>query len=387
MNAKDVAYIRRQFKLDHERLKLFEIFNVYITKESSEIYHHECQPFAMLEREQQELFMANFKKLLAGRMDEKLFEVKFLQEAEDHTQLILHGALVSKEVAIWKEQMLRLVDKMLQDTQFEQDTVITFVRGEYFKPTKRKNEETEESDQDEVYQHAFILCTINKTEQPEKTLVFDYVTREFRYHVAVDPVIKLSSPEGGFLFPCFTENSADVNHVLYSAPKANEPDDHFIEEILNGQLQSTAKQEKAVFEEIVREVAGEELDTSTLAHVYEEINRIIDEHEEEDPPTLDVKDVERVLAVSGVEDVNTEKVEQAFHDVVDDTRYELKASSVLPKFSSKSIKITTKVATIAISPQDLKYVKQVNYKGRRCILIEVDEDTVIEGFTMKTEDL
>jgi hypothetical protein len=39
------------------------------------------------------------------------------------------------------------------------------------------------------------------------------------------------------------------------------------------------------------------------------------------------------------------------------------------------------------SPQDLKYVKQVNYQGKRCILIEVDEDAVIEGFTLNSEML
>lgn len=74
--------------------------------------------------------------------------------------------------------------------------------------------------------------------------------------------------------------------------------------------------------------------------------------EEEEPSKLDYKDVESVLTVSGVKNVTPEKVEQAFQTIVDDTNYELKASSVMPKFSSKSIKIDTKVATITVSPQD-----------------------------------
>jgi len=94
-----------------------------------------------------------------------------------------------------------------------------------------------------------------------------------------------------------------------------------------------------------------------------------------------------VLTASGVENVTTEKVELAYQTVIDDKNYEIKASSVVPKFTSKSIKIETKVATISVSPQDLKYLKQVNYHGKRCILIEVDEDAVIEGFTLSTEEL
>ena len=57
----------------------------------------------------------------------------------------------------------------------------------------------------------------------------------------------------------------------------------------------------------------------------------------------------------------------------------------MPKFTSKSIKINTKIANISISPQDLKYVKQVQLSGKRYLMIEVEEDTVIEGFTMIPE--
>ena len=71
--------------------------------------------------------------------------------------------------------------------------------------------------------------------------------------------------------------------------------------------------------------------------------------------------------------------------MIDDNKYEFKASSVVPKYNSKSIKINTKVANISISPQDLRYVKQVQLSGKRYLMIEVEEDTVIEGFTMIPE--
>ncbi|KHF26897.1 hypothetical protein CM49_06691 [Paenibacillus sp. P1XP2] len=150
----------------------------------------------------------------------------------------------------------------------------------------------------------------------------------------------------------------------------------------------TALEERAIFEDIVKEVAGEQLDSATIAHVYEEIHHVIESHQdEEEPPKLDYTDVERVLTASGVENVTKEAVERAFETIVDDKNYELKANSVIPKFTSKSIKIDTKVATITISPQDLRYIKQVSFQGKRCIMIEVDEDAVIEGFTLTTETL
>lgn len=385
MNKKDIAAIRKQFKLNNDLLKITDIFNVYVQKESNDIYHQESRPFPLLDIEQQELFMSNFKKVLTGQLDAKLFELKFQHDGEEPTQDILLDGLESEDATDWNEQMLLIVEKMFKNRQYTMDVVVTFIRGQYFKPTKKSNVDTEEHERDEVYSHSFILCSINKTEQPKKLLLFDYVEKEFKYNIVVDSIINLTAPIGGFMYPCFTDNAANRNHVLYLAGKANEPDAYFIEDVLNCEPIMTAQEDKIVFEEIVKEVVGEEVDASTLANVYEEIHRMIDENEEDDEPTLDYKDVGHVLKVSGIEDVAAERVEMAFQKIIDDEKFELKATNIVPNFNTKSIKINTKVANIAISPQDLKYVKQVNYNGKRCILIEVDEDTVIEGFKLIPE--
>jgi len=386
LNKKEIAHFRRQLKINNDLLTITEIFNVYIMKESSDIYHQQSMPFDLLEEEQKELFMGNFKKVLSGQLDEKLFELKFRHDVEDSSQLILHKGLLSNDREEWKEHMLRLVEKMLKDKQYEMDIVVTFIRGEYRKPMKR-NEGAEESERDTVYSHPFILCSMNKTQDPKNELLFDYVEKEFKYNVAVDPVINLKAPISGFLFPCFTENASDVNHVLYAAGKAYELDYHFIEEVLNAEDTMTAAEDKIVFEEIVKKVAGDQINTSTLSNVYEEIHRVMEENEEEEIPKLDCKEVEQVLTSSGLEDVDTEKVETAFETVIDDKTYELKASNIVPKHTSKSIKIKTKVADVSLRPQDLKYVRQVQVDGKLCLMIEVEENTVIEGFEMIPEAL
>jgi len=392
MNQKDVAAIRKQFKLNTDLLTINDIYKVYIRQETSEIYHEENQTFSLLDIEQQELFLANFKKVLGGKLGVKLFEVRFQSQAEeqtDHTQKLLYDGLDTKEVDEWKANMQRIAKKMVEDVQYEKDLVITFIRGDYYKPTKRQSDEVV-SDRDEVYTTPFILCSMNQTEQPKRSLVFDFTEREFKSPIMLDSIINLTSPIGGFLFPCFTDNAADVNNILYAASKANKPDFEFIKSVLDGEEIMTAEDDKAVFEEIVKEVIGDQVNTQTLAGVYDEIKRMMEEEEEDDEgivPILDTVEVARVLRVSGMEDVDTEKVEIAFKKVIDDDTYELKASHVVPSYTSKSIKINTKVANIAISPQDLKYVKQVNVNGKRCILIEVEEDAMIEGFTLLEEEL
>jgi len=393
MNKKDIAAIRKQFKLDNDLLKITEIYKVYIRQESSEFYHEESQAFSLLDREQQELFLNNFKKVLGGKLGLKLFEVKFRQQEEeqtDHTQRLLYEGLHATEVEDWKENMQSIAEKMVQDVQYEKDIVVTFIRGTYFKPTKRNHEEEEVAKTDEVYKNPFILCSMNQTELPKRSLVFDFNEKEFKSRDMLDPIINLTSPIGGFLFPVFTDNAADVNRILYAAGKANKPNYQFVESVLDGEEVMTADDDKAVFEEIIKEVVGNEVSTKTLANVYDEIHSMLvveDEGEEEYLPTLDTKEVERVLIASGVKDVSIEKVERAFQTVIEDKTYEMQASHIIPSYTSKSIKIETKVANITISPQDLRYVRQVTVNGKRCILIEVEEDTMIEGFTLLPEEL
>src|SRR5690625_7385477 len=118
--------------------------------------------------------------------------------------------------------MLHLVEKMLKDKQYEMDIIITFIRGEYRKPMKRQSEESEESERNTVYSHPFILCSMNKTLDPKKELLFDYVEKECKYNIVVDPIITLKAPISGFLFPTITDNATNVNHILSSTSKTND---------------------------------------------------------------------------------------------------------------------------------------------------------------------
>ncbi|WP_442600059.1 DUF4317 domain-containing protein [Neobacillus sp. D3-1R] len=385
MNKKDIANIRKQFKLNNNLLVIRELFTVYVQKESGEIYHHFCQPFQMLEKETQELFLANFKKVLTGDVDSKLFELKFQHGVEDSTQTLLFQGTQGGTLD-WQESMLQIVEKMFAHAKYEFDTVVTFIRGEYRKPTRKRDMESEDGGDDEVYSSHFTLCSLNKTDQPKKALVFDYIEKEFKPNNASDPILNLAAPMSGFMFPAFNDNAADVNRILYYAGKVNQPDVSYIESVLNCEDIITAAEDKDIFEVILNKVVGDQVDTRVIANVYEEIDKIVQESaeaEESEPPKLDYKDVSRILEVSGVENVDEDKVEHAFKDVISDEKHEFKAKSLVPK----SIKVKTDVANLSINPKELKNVKYIMYNGKRCLLIELNEDILIEGFKLETETL
>ena len=385
MNKNDIANIRKEFKLNSAKMNIREIFTVYVQKETGEIYHHMCQPFQLLDQEAQELFLANFRKVLTGHLDSKLFELRFIRDVEDSTQTILYEGLHSEITEDWQQYMLDVVAKMFANTVYEFDTVVTFIRGEYRKHTKKRSLDSEEGGDDEVYSNEFILCSLNKTDQPKKALLFDYIEKEFKPNNVFDPIINLVAPMSGFLFPAFNDNAADVNHILYCAGKNNQPNEMFIEQVLNCEEVITAEEDKDIFELVLKNVIGDEVDSRTISNVYEEIDKIVQENEESEEseaPKLDYRDIERILDVSGVENVDTAaKVEHALKEIIADEKHEFKASSLVPK----KIKITTKIADVTINPKELKNIKYINFQGKRCLLLEVDEDVVLEGFKLETE--
>jgi len=388
MNKQALADLRRQFKLDNQRMKITEILNIYVQKETGNIYHYSGQPFTLLERETQELFLANFKKVLSGKSDEKIFDLKFRHNhsLEENTQSILFESL-KVPANEWQENMLKIVNKMFAGGGYEFDIVVTLIRGEYVKPKRNRDAESEEGGMDEVYSNPFILCSTNKMDQPKKALLFDYIEKEIKPTNGLDPIINVSAPLNGFLFPAIFDYGFDVNRILYYTGKANQPDETFIDEVLQCEEIVTALEEKDSFGFILQRVIGDKVETEVIANVYEEIGKLMENQEEDadesEPPTVDQREIERILTVSGVENVDPTKLEFAFQEIMLDEKHEFKAANVVPK----KIKIKTKVANVSIDPKDFKYVKYITYQGKRCLLLEVDEDVIVEGFRLETENL
>jgi len=385
MLKKDVDQFRKQLKLDNPLLTIHELLNVYVVKESKEVYFHKRTSFEMLSKDEQELFIQNFRKTLMGRIDQKLFTFRFQDEGTITSQRELYDSL-SLESDEWTEQMIKLVQKRIELKPYETDMVYTFIRGEYITAQQEANtyEEVEES-----FVNPFILCTINETKSPDNELLFDYVEKEFTYHIEVNPVINLQAPIHGFLFPSFTNGLANVNELLFTTKKAYVLDSFLIDEVLQVEEGPTAEDEKLIFSEVVKQVAGDQLNRQTLQTMYEVVHHKIVDHEEneevKEPLTLDYRDLGDLLLQSGVQNVEQEAVKKAFQSVAQDANYEMKAENAIPRYTTKSLKIKTKIANFSLRPKDLEHVRQVQFNGKPYVMIELDESSEVDGFELIPE--
>ncbi len=399
MNKKDLVDIRKEFKMGSYMLPIKEVYSVYLKKDNGEVIIKELNHFEMMDIEKGELYLDNFKKILTGTIDSKVFELNFkaentveqldevaVTEDENISQHILYKALGNGESIVPCAD--EIVDKIAKNYTYDTDIVINFMKAEYYKGNKKRSIEAEESIDDYVQGIEFILCSINKVDAPKKVLKFDYSEMKFKPNSALDMVINLKSPLDGFMFPSFSSQYVDVNKVIYYSSKAKQINTTFVEEVLGCSTKPTAIEEKESFDAILNTVVGGSIKPDTMQEIYEKINEKLDneeDDEQEEEPTVNMRDIERVLQDSGIE--NTEVVKSAFEEICGND-YEFKVKNIIPDFKTRSIKIENESTNITISPRDLSAVKQIRDKrGRKCLLIELNEDVQINGFKLETEEV
>jgi len=390
MNKKELANIRKEFKLDSGMLKIEEIYSVYLKKDNVQIdyepiIHSEFNHFESMDMDKKELFLGNFKKVLTGALDTKIFELDFQNvEEEDNTQKFLSGAIKASDKEEIKSHINKVITKIAANYKYETDVVITFIKAEYWLGSSHVNIDADESIDDAVQAFNFILSSVNKIDIPKRTLKFDYTDKEFKANSVLDSVINLNAPLEGFMFPSLTSGYTDINKILYYASKPKELNISFIENVLNCGFKFTAEDEKNCFGDILKSIIGDKIKPELMQDIYANIFELSEQFEEGEHPILGANDVKNILNNCGAEIIGD--IETAFEETCG-SKYDFKINNIVPDFNSKSIKITSEIANITLTPKDLNSVKQVRNKdGRRCLLIELEDDIVIEGFKLETEE-
>ena len=239
MNKKELADIRKEFKLENGMIKIEEIYSVYLKKDNVQIdyepiIHSEFDYFDRMDMDKKELFLGNFKKVLTGALDTKIFELDFQNiEDEDNTQKFLTSALKSTTKDELESNINIIINKIAANYKYETDVVVTFIKAEYYIGSSHKNMDADESIQDSMNAFNFILSSVNKIDIPKRTLKFDYTDKEFKANSVLDSVINLNAPLEGFMFPSLSCGYSDFNKCLYYASKPKELNSAFIENVLN----------------------------------------------------------------------------------------------------------------------------------------------------------
>jgi hypothetical protein len=385
MNKKELNKMKKELKLDSVMLSLKEMYNVYIKKDSNSVLYSNLNYFQAVDTEAQELYLNNFKKILGGTMDAKLFELPFITVEEgNESQLNFDHMLKCDENEAYKEAADKIVVKLLENYTYDTDVVLTLVRGDYWVGNKGRRDTDADALDEMVQSLPFIMGSVNKVEPFKKSLMFSYEEQEFKPSSILDTFINLNAPLDGFMFPSFENGYADVNKALYYNSKPKELNYRFIENILNCSMKLTAEEEKVCFTDIIKSVVGESVTPEVIENIYSKISDIKEQTDENEEAAVTLSDMKHIL--KGVDEKEIETLERAFEDSCGKD-YNFNIKNILPDYKTKSLKIWNEDLSISMSPKNLSSIKQVKgAEGSRYLMIEIIDDIMVDGFKLTTEE-
>lgn len=377
MNEAALKELRKHFKnADTSRIAVKEMIAVYLKPETEEPIYVKESYFERLDEDDKNHLMRNFKKILTGGVDKKVFELRFNEDdtLDSHTQDTLDTMLQMESLQDFAIESNPIINKLIDSYTYETDVVFHLIRFEL---------DTEE----QII--PFILGTVNKVEQPKGQYVLHYGdgdNKDFTTTYSTDPIINLTSPIDGFMYPSMDGDQANVNRIINFHKKANETNPTFISTVLNAEIVLTARQEKTYFNMILKKMLGDKVKPKVLHQIYSSIHRTFETEEETEHRVLHRGQLLRILEAQ-IDELAAD-IEDVFEDVIGVQNYGFKVDNITPDFSKKSLEIKSDEAEIRINPKDLNKVRQVRSEdGNMFLMVEILSDSSADGLSFDSDEI
>ncbi|QUH21996.1 DUF4317 family protein [Alkaliphilus sp. B6464] len=374
MNKNELAYLKKQFKLDGTLVRINQIYSVYINGDNREILGNMSRRFDALEEELGEMLIKNFKKALTGQFDVKLFEQSFNEENKDDkdgSYTILNDIRNTNTKDDFVKESDKLIKKIIKNYPYDKSIVINCIQFTFFR---------------ENGSYEMILCTVNKAEKGKSEMIYEHENKGFDIKSQLDPIVNLKSPMDAFMYPVWENESINKDKVFYYSSKSHKVNATFVYNILNCEIKLSAKQEKEYFHNILNLTMGGKIKPNVLLELYEEIAyRFIDE-EDDEYRRISKGILNNILTSLGA-DIQKD-IEESFVETLGDPNYEFKIDNILPDTSKKSINIGNSDTEIKITPKSLSNLRQVqNHNGEMFLVVRLNENLQTEGFNFNVDSM
>jgi len=377
MNKKEIAEIKKQFKISNNICSLERILTSYVDDEKN-VKFIKKQSFLGISETEVLMLLENFKKTLSGGIGKNLLEFSFPiingQENEDKLFLLnLKNSKLNNDDL--NETFIR---KIVDNFEFLGEYYITSLYCTYSIPVKGKNNDEDGEDTTEVYD--FIITSIMPVVRSERGLCYDKEKNSVEKNY--DTNLEVAKPMHGFLFPTFNDRQTDIHNVLYYTASAKEPSQSIIEKVLGCNIKLTAEIQKEKFNNLLARVLGDDSTYNIISNIHSSINEMISNNVVESTPVeLCASEIKTILQNSGVDELNLEDFDDVYEEEVGDgvslTAVNITEESAM-KVNSPDIKIT-------VNPTASEKVQAKMVDGKRCIVIALDENVVVNGLDVSVK--
>ena len=384
MNQRDLSELRRRLNPDKRNPTVLR--GCYVDSEGKVISTF-AQAVARLPQEENEKYMAIFKKCLSGTAGQNLLPIDFTPEqvetGEAHRLLMTLRDTGLQDASAVDEFCGRAIayvrakhDELAQSVDAQQaadNYLILLLHDGYDLPVRTAGDELDREQSSEMF--SYILCAVCPVRQSKPSL--RYFAAESEFHSReTDWVVGV--PDLGFLFPAFEERSANVHRALYYTRDAADLHDAFLQSVFNAQPQMTAPEQKEALQAILQETLQEECSLDVVQTMHETVSAMIEEQKADknaEALCLTGRDVKQVLENCGV----SQEKQAAFEERYAESFGEQAAIPAVNVVAPKQFRIDTPNVSIKVDPEHSDLVETRMIDGRYYIVILADGDVEVNG--------
>lgn len=342
------------------------ILTGFIDAEKNVRYHNTTSCLTM-SVEEHDVYEETLKKVLNTNVGKSFVEYPFPNEAyeEGKPQNILYTLLKSelKDETVCED----FLNHIANNIACEGPIAVITAYCSYTIRTKDKNDEFADGE-DELYR--YILTAVCPVNTGSDGFVFDSFNNEITKKINKELIIS-KAPSDGFLFPVFSNRSSDINSVMYYTKSAAKPNISIVENVLGCTYVMSPDNEKANFQNILKSVAGDDLDYMLIKTVNEKIQDVVDQNKDDtDKTVIEPLQLRDILIDSGLPEERVQMVAPVYEKVCGDAP--LTAANII---ETKTV-LSSPGITVNIKPSAADKVRTSVVDGRRCLLIDIDDPTI-----------
>lgn len=404
MNKKDILEIKRRFKKD--ACTFTRMCGCYVDADRNKVLTF-GETFLNLEDEEFHKYLEIAKKVLSGTIGNNLLELEFPASEEEAggKQQFLMGL---RDSCLKSDELMEaFYDHVIDSYEYVGNYLILVFHDAYDVMTKTSdNNKLDESE--EVYE--YLLCAICPVTLTKPGL--GYRADENR----IGPRIRdwvVGVPDTGFVFPAFTDRSTYIHSVMFYTRDTKTPHAEFMENGLGCYGKMTATEKKLTFQDIVKDVIGEDDEESDAlflgiqGNINDRIPIVAEDEPEPEPVILTTADISEVLTESGCSEEQVAVIQKQYEDVfseelpaaeqlvdpklveanakrqdrlelvhqVENLKHQLEETRSLPVDDDDSVDaVKTYDVILRVKPEKVGQIHSDIINGQKCLIIPMEED-------------
>lgn len=185
----------------------------------------------------------------------------------------------------------------------------------------------------------------------------------------------MDKPDKGFLFPAFNDRSTDVHEILYYTKKSSDIQEEFVNSVLGARMIASADEQKEMFNGIVENVLGENIDCETVKDIHQNIyNAIIEHGTDPEPYKIGKDDMWKIFEESNVLHEQMENFDRVYDEYAGEKTLFMATNIVNPK----KLKVEFAEGKLELNTDFVDCLDVRTVDGQKCVVLPISSMKIKE---------